>query len=302
MTIKPSEALPLLEALINEKKLSIFAGSGISVDSGLPAWDGFIDKYIEICELLNNSLPDSLKFTEILSDAKSHCNANLIETITALKDKVKYCQEKGADIGFFDDIINKLFYNANSNKYHEIIVSTDYQHIITTNYDSLLELAANSLGYNELLTRSYSYVDSKKLTAAIYSGKTALIHAHGKIADLKLDQFVLTKQDYLNIMKHNPGFRLIINTIFITNSVLFVGYGGSDPHFEDIIDDLNLTLNWDQNSDILPKCYIMMRNDKITPIREHLNNSNRVDIISFSEYSEMLDFLDKLRISHPRIK
>lgn len=300
MLISPAEAMPILKNLLNENKLSIFAGSGISVDSGLPAWDGFIDKYIDICKKLNDSLDNSLKFTEIIEDAKLHKTTSLIDTITALKDKVKFCQAHGADVGFFDDAINKLFYSASHNEYHELIVSTSYQHIITTNYDNLLEEAAEKLKYNDLLTRSYSYTNAQKLTAAIYSGKTAIIHAHGKIADLKLDQFVLTKQDYLNIMKHNPGFRLIINTIFITSSVLFVGYGGSDPHFEDIIDDLNLSLNWSENSTILPKCYLMQKREKVTPIREYLNNSNRIDVIYFNDYIDMKDFLRDLQKDYPR--
>lgn len=300
MIISPAAAMPILKELLSDNKLSVFAGSGISVDSGLPAWDGFIDKYIEICEQLNDSLDESLKFTEIIEDAKLRKTGNLIDIITALKEKVKFCQASGADVGFFDDDINKLFYSASHNEYHELIVSTLFRYIITTNYDNLLEEAAKKLKYKDLLTRSYSYVDSQKLTAAIYSGKTAIIHAHGKIADLKLDQFVLTKQDYLNIMKHNPGFRLIINTLFITTSVLFVGYGGSDPHFEDIIDDLNLSLSWTQNSTILPKCYIMMKKDKVTPIREYLNDSNRVDIIAFDDYPQMKDFLRELRDAYPR--
>lgn len=294
MIISPDVAMPMLKTLLSEKKLSVFAGSGISVDSHLPTWDGFVDKYIEICKQLNDSLDDALKFTDIINDAENRTTGNLIDTITALKEKVKYCQACGADIGFFDDEINKLFYSSSSNEYHKLIVSTLFRYIITTNYDNLLEEAAKELHYNDLLIRSYSYVDSQKLTAAIYSGKTAIIHAHGKIADLKLDQFVLTKQDYLNIMKHNPGFRLILNSIFITTSVLFVGYGGSDPHFEDIIDDLNLSLSWSQKSTILPKCYIMMKRDKVTPIREYLNDSNRVDIITFDDYSQMKTFLREL--------
>lgn len=300
MIITPKEALIMLKELLNQNKLSVFAGSGISVESGLPTWDGFVDKYIEICDKLNQSLDDNLKFTNILDDAKTRKSCNLIETITALKEKVSYCQLHGADIDFFDDALNKMFYSASHNEYHEIIVSTQYKHIITTNYDSLLEQAADKLNYNELLTRSYSYVDSQKLTAAIYSEKSAILHAHGKISDLKLDRFILTKQDYSNIMKHNPGFRLIINTIFITTSVLFVGYGGSDPHFEDIIDDLNLSLSWDQNSTILPKCFIMMKKDKITPIREYLNDSNRVDIIAFDDYIDMKEFLKELQKCYPR--
>ena len=111
---------------------------------------------------------------------------------------------------------------------------------------------------------------------------------------------MLTKDDYLAIMKHNPGFRLIINSIFLTNSVLFAGYGGSDPHFEDIISDLNMTLNWDNGSTDLPRCYIMLRKDKVTPIREFLNGKNRVDIITFDDYGQMKAFLKELADEYPR--
>ena len=284
MQLTMTEALPIMEKLLSERKLSIFAGSGISVDSNLPAWDGFIDRYIEICEELNASLDPSLQFTEIIADARASKDRDLISTITALKDKVKECKEHGINTDFCDDELNALFYAAIPNEYHRYIVSTNYKHIITTNYDSLLEKAAKGLGYKSLLTRSYSYTEQQNLSIAVYSGKTAIIHAHGKISDIKLDQFVLTKDDYLAIIKHNPGFRLIINSIFLTNSVLFAGYGGSDPHFEDIISDLNMTLNWDNSSSDLPRCYIMLKKDKVTPIREFLNGKTRVDIITFDNY------------------
>lgn len=300
MQLTAAEALPIMDRLLSDHRLSIFAGSGISVDSGLPCWDGFIDKYIEICEELNASIEPVFQFTDIIADARANKDMDLISTITALKDKVKECKSRGVDTDFCDDELNALFYAAVPNEYHKSIVSTNFKHIITTNYDSLLEKAAKDLGYKSLLTRSYSYTQQQNLSIAVYSGKTAIIHAHGKISDIKLDQFVLTKDDYLAIMKHSPGFRLIINSIFLTNSVLFVGYGGSDPHFEDIISDLNMTLNWDNNSPDLPRCYIMLRKDKVTPIREFLNGKNRVDIITFDDYPQMKVFLKELSDKHPR--
>ena len=74
----------ILEGLLAEGKLSIFAGSGVSVDSGLPKWDGFIDKYISICEMLNQSIPDDLKFTKIIEDAKIHKGKDLIGRISVM--------------------------------------------------------------------------------------------------------------------------------------------------------------------------------------------------------------------------
>lgn len=52
----------------------------------------------------------------------------------------------------------------------------------------------------------------------------------------------------------------------------------------------------------LPRCYIMLRKDKVTPIREFLSDKHRVDIITFDEYSQMKDFLKELERSCPRVK
>lgn len=303
MEIDVSTAYDELSKRLKANRLSVFAGSGISVDSGLPAWDGFIEKYIEMCEKLNDRLHDEDKFTEIIDDAKKHKDKDLIGTITALKDKVTEIKRKSYSTDFVDDKLNKLFYSATYNDYHKFIVSTNYRQIITTNYDPLLEDAAEDLGYNDLLMRSYSYTAQQSISSTLYAEKTAIIHAHGKAADLKLDEFVLTKDDYLKIMKHNTGFRTIINTIFVTSSVLFVGYGGSDPHFEDIISDLNYTLGWNQDTVMdLPKCYILLRADKVTPIRKFLNDKHRVDIISCKDYGEMKELLKRLSLDYPRAK
>lgn len=101
-------------------------------------------------------------------------------------------------------------------------------------------------------------------------------------------------------MKHNPSFRLIMNSIFLTSSVLFTGYGGSDSHFEDIISDLNMTLSWYNSGEELPRCYIMLRKDKVTPIWEFLNDKHWVDIIIFDNYPQMKNFLQCLADASPR--
>lgn len=302
MILEYNRALEVVSNLLSENRLSIFAGSGISIDSGLPSWDGLIDEYIALCETINNAVPDSCKFDSIIQDAKNYKTKNIIDTITALKEKIKFCQASGYNTDYYLDKLSSIFYSAHPNIYHELIISTAYNQIITTNYDTLLEKACEKLGYHNLLLKSFNYKAYKDISAAIYSRETAIIHAHGKITNINLDEFVLTKHDYINIMKHNIGFRYIINTIFITNSVLFVGYGGSDPHFEDIIDDLNLTLNWSEESSSLPKCYIMMKKDKATPIREFLNSSNRIDIIAFDDYPQMIEFLKELQTKFPRPK
>lgn len=147
MVLSKSEALPIMVKLLNEKRLSIFAGSGISVDSGLPTWDGLVDRYIESCRVLNTTLDPEYQFTDIIDDAKNFKGKNLVETITALKEKVSECERAGVNTDFLDSDLNEIFSGKTFNEYHSAIVSTSYNHIITTNYDELLESAARKLGY-----------------------------------------------------------------------------------------------------------------------------------------------------------
>lgn len=100
MELEPSKALKIMKELLAKGRLSLFAGSGISVDSGLPTWDGFIDDYINACEKLNDTLKDSkdqeyLRFDDIIEDAKAQKDKDLLSTISALKEKVKECEEHG---------------------------------------------------------------------------------------------------------------------------------------------------------------------------------------------------------------
>lgn len=301
MELELKDSIPLLADLLSSSKLSIFAGSGISVDSGLPTWDGFVDEYIKICERFSAAVPDELKFDDILDDAKKYKTKDVIQTISALKHRIKKCQKAGYNTDHHDHLLNKMFSKAEPNIYHNLIVSTAYNYILTTNYDNLLEDAADNLGYIDLLTKSYSYTDSEAISAAIYSNQQAIIHAHGKIDYVKLEEFVLTSDDYHNIINHNNGFRTLINTIFLSNSILFVGYGGSDPHFEDIITNVNLSLGWKIDNRLLPNYYLIMKRDKATPIFKSQKSNNRVNIILIDDYRDTVSLLQELQKAKPRV-
>jgi len=73
-------------------------------------------------------------------------------------------------------------------------------------------------------------------------------------------------------------------------------------YFEDIISDLNMTLNWSNDGEKLPRCYILLKEDKVTSIREFLSDKHRVDIIKYDDYSEMKNFIKELAAFCPRKK
>jgi len=308
VAISTSDAKSELSALLDKGRLCVFAGSGVSVDrpSKLPTWDGFVTKYVEICKSINNLVDDDLKFNEILHDAESNIGLDPISTITALKDRMKQWKDKsGASIDRFTQKINDIFAQTEYNAYHDAIVRTNYSHILTTNYDTLLDEAAESNGFVEICKRIFTYTEADKISSAIYQRESALVHVHGIRSRIAFDEFVLTRDDYKRIKDKNPGFRTIMNNLFMNYSMLLVGYGGSDPHMEDVIEDINLSLGWlDSELDFgsLPTYYIVLHKDKVSPIVDHIKNRNRTKIIPIENYSESLELLQSLATDHPRPK
>ncbi|MEL7654289.1 MAG: SIR2 family protein [Bacillota bacterium] len=307
MLLTTAKASQELKGLLEKEKLSVFVGSGVSVPqpSGLPTWDGFVSKYIEICEALSKALPADMKFDAVVNDARNYKDHDAIRTISALKCAVRKCEKKAAErnlsLDEFTEKIGNIFKGRQHNILHELIVSTNFKYIITSNYDDLLEAAVEHLNISSLRLRSFSYNEPEKISASIYSELPMIIHAHGKAGKVSLGEMVITSDDYLGIMKYNHGFRMTIDSIFMQNSILFVGYGGSDPHFEDIISDAVYSLRWSENNAGLPRYYIVLRKDKSGPVIEEIKNSKRTSIIAIDDYNELEPFLRGLKDCYPRL-
>jgi SepF-like predicted cell division protein (DUF552 family) len=305
MSISVVEAKKELSDLLSKGKLCIFAGSGVSVSapSSLPTWDGFVEEYIKFCRSVNNLLEDAdMRFDCIINDADTYKNRDVVNTITALKDRIVYCKKHGISMRTYDTKMNNMFANKPFNDYHSAIVNTSYRYILTTNYDTLLDEAAEENKHYDLVKRTYSYSDIDKISEAIYLGEPAIIHVHGIASEIVLEEFVLTKDDYKRIKDKNPGFRTLMNSLFMNYSVLMVGYGGSDPHLEDVIDDINLSLGWLDSQTVLnlPIYYLVIKKDKLSPIFDHIKNRNRVKVIAVDDYDEVLILLKELQIAYPR--
>lgn len=283
MSLSIEKAKQELSELLSKDKLCIFAGSGISVrpPSCLPTWDGFVKEYINICKPLAERTKLCIESYKIVKDAESYVNKDVLRTVSALKIFIKECNKKGITMDLYNEKLVNIFSGKKPNDYHKKIINTNYKYILTSNYDLLLEKAAEDKHAN-LVGRSYTYTDLEKISEAIYEDKSAIIHIHGLSTKIILEEFILTSDDYKSIKDKNPGFRTLMNSIFMSYSVLFVGYGASDPHLEDIIEDINYNLKWHNNieNDIhLPTYYLILKEDKCSPILEHIKREKRTKII-----------------------
>jgi len=198
-----------LRELYNEKEqnnLVVFIGAGISEnyaeiknDKSFPSWKKLIDEI----KIGNNSTDDFLKSAQIYEDNYSK---------EALVTKVK-------------ELFPKEY---NCHDIHKLIYEIEPTHIITTNYDDLLEKAMRIKN----LDNKFHIVDTDAQIPLSKSKHNLLVKAHG---DLNRTNIVLSEQDYNNYEKNFPLILSFIRYVFSKYKVLFLGFSLSDPNFNKIL-------------------------------------------------------------------
>lgn len=198
-----AESKRIIQQAMDDHQLVLFVGAGASIASGMPSWGDAIQN-------IANRLSISDKDLDYLRIPQYYFNA---------RGKKEYTQ-----------LIREIFRHGDYLPKHEIhdkIIEFDTATIITTNYDHLIEQAAED--NSQILS-----VVSKDADLPYRQGGKELIKMHG---DFENDNFVLKEDDYLS---YGRNFKLIENyvkSLIGTKVVLFIGYSFNDP-------DLKLIFSW----------------------------------------------------------
>ena len=192
-----------------ENRLVIFVGAGVSMNSSVPSWNQLINRMK--AELPNefSEETDALKIAQIYKDSRGH---------KEYMDKVK-------------DIL--LYNKAVSNPLHKSILALNPCHIITTNYDDLIEqeLSKDFLQYHIIR-------EDKDIPQMTYPN--TLVKMHG---DYVTDNIVLTEDDYYNYKENFPLTRAFVLSLFASKLILFVGFSFADLNLKFILNELKNILS-----------------------------------------------------------
>lgn len=205
-------------------KLIIFVGAGVSRIIGCPSWREFAEKYLK--DLLEKKIINYYEFSHLQNEEprkllsiclKIYKEYNLIPPKTG--DILKADEIKLIKYPIYDDLYS---FNAI---------------YLTTNYDEYLDKTANK-AYRDFISRQESSneardpIDSKR-DYRIVSAKDDLlvselknrtiIHFHGS-AENESD-LVVTIVDYMNHYVKDSKPAVLLEEVFKSYTVLFVGYG-----------------------------------------------------------------------------
>lgn len=235
--MKHNKSLDGLIRAIKEDRLVLFIGAGVSVNSGYPTWTSLVDLMAKKMELQDvSSIPNYLQ---------------IVPEYMFLHDSAVY-----------HDVLQKCFADRKNmnNDILDALLEWNPTHIITTNYDNLIEHAltkANKQG----ICRKYEMIacDEHLIKA---NKEHFYIKMHGDIENFTA--LVLKESDYLSYSQKHVLIEMVIKSLLVNHVFLFVGYGMQDT-------TLNTIMIW---VDELIRSY---HPDNLEPIQHYFLSTDEPD-------------------------
>ena len=185
-------------------RLVLFVGAGVSKNSGVPMWGELIEKMkSELPESVRNE-KDDLKLAQLYKDSRG---------------------EKE----YLEMVMDTLYHNkVIPNPIHKELLALAPAHIVTTNYDDLIEQEIRNEYKQFAIVRS-----DKDMPNMTYPN--ALIKMHG---DYTLGNIVLAENDYYNYPKTFALTRAFVQSLFASKLIVFVGFSFADINLKMILNDV----------------------------------------------------------------
>jgi hypothetical protein len=199
------EARRLAEAA-RRRELVLFIGAGVSAEAGLPAW---------------NDLIEALRREAAIPEDHAPYLARL-----DLRDQAAVLERRLGPAGLRDTLKSQLAWASKYSLTHALLASLKVTEAVTTNYDTLFEVAAH-IG-TERLTIIPGEVPEY--------GRPWLLKLHGSISDA--DDFVLTREHFLDVPYRRAALLGLLQAMLLTRKMLFVGYSLTDEDFHSVISDV----------------------------------------------------------------
>lgn len=220
--------------------------------------------------------PTWKQFLQTLTERiPANCGA---QTIESLINKEKYLDAAEVILNKlppaeFSRVIRELFIQPRFEKssIHASTLKIDPKVVVTTNYDDVYDAYCRTGiakdGYN--ICKYYE----QHLATDLRSPVRVIVKAHGCVSDVS--KIVLSRSQYFRAKQENYEFYAILNALFVTNTILFIGYSMSDP-------DIQLVL---ENASIFSRSthphYALVGDDIIPDIEESMRKAYNIEFLKY---------------------
>lgn len=169
---------------------------------------------------------------------------------------------------------------------HEYVLNLDPKIVVTTNYDEIYDNYCRS-GKEQGLYNVCKYYETH-LVSDLRSPVRQIIKAHGCITDPS--KIVLTRSQYFLERQNHSNFYKVLDALFLTNTLLFLGYGLSDPDIQLMLENSNITYKASHPH------YALVEEGMETSIKKAYKEAYNIDFIEFpvGDFARANEMLEEL--------
>ena len=250
-------------------KLVIFVGAGVSCNvDGMPSWNTLIQNMAKAidysrCDTCRHK-KEGCEITCLLKGDFSTDEFLKIPQYVFNKDKELYGRV----------LIESIPPVTADAPLSSAIFDINPAHIITTNYDQLLETSTH------IFCEQYQVIVHDKDLLNADKGKY-IIKMHGNLSDIS--SIVLKEQDYLDYSQKHVLIELFIKSLLTDHIVLFLGYSLNDYNIKLIISWLNYMRSQNGALDEDRKVgYLILDQETVDDTQSSYFNSNNIEVININ--------------------
>ncbi|SHM89970.1 SIR2 family protein [Flavobacterium chilense] len=269
----------MLESFKNKSSV-FFVGAGISIEAGLPTWSQLISQLITLASKQSWCSDDKVaEYKKLLAEGNNFLL--LAEELKSELGNVFY--------DFMESIFGKPDIKPTDTM--ESILNFNSNIIITSNYDRLIENTYTKL--NGYPPPTFTYSQSREIANNYWKQKFFVLKAHGD-AFSDVQGIILSQRDYRKTLYRELGYKSILQSIFSTKSLFFVGTSMTDPEFNLLLDYLH-----ESYSGGGPTHYLLISDEKSNPIiQKRFFEDFKIQTITYNNksgcHSEINEYLKEL--------
>jgi hypothetical protein len=289
MPFDPASIPPRLLDAARNRTLVPLLGAGVSAQAGpeFPSWSGLLvdmrDRAVHSGYLSGD---DGAEVETLMGRGNHLMAAQAIKYSLPLDEYESLLQEKFDPEGVRPAEVHRALLHLRAPMY------------ITTNYDRLLENAyAREYGENAtVVTYQNAHLAQKSLQNGKLATRPIIFKIHGTIDDPK--GVILSEWDYRKLLHESPGYRLVLSAVFLTHTVLMLGFSFADPELRLLLETHREALKHRTNPD-----YMFLPRDSVGPVEmRRLREDFGLQVIAYdpsADHREVLEFVRYLASQVP---
>jgi hypothetical protein len=221
-----------------------------------PTWKELLLDMVELVEVYHRDYAIKLIDKEQYLDA-----AQVIFDKSNSADRTRFLRETFDAPKYQASAIHKLIYNLDP----KIVITTNYDQI----YEDYCRQGQGVQGFN--VSRYYE----GHVLNDIRSDIRCILKAHGCMSDPT--RIVMTRSSYFEARRNHLSFYAVLDALFLTNTLLFIGAGLSDPDIQLILENANLSTPSDNHH------YALVPDGRHRSIVSAIKNTSNIVLLEYED-------------------